>query len=76
MRELSRILAILALGQHLVDAHPSRPWGSQHFKSLVSFGNSYTDQSRLGYFIEHQGPPPVGWEQPDVRLLPRLRVAN
>lgn len=59
---------ILSLGRHLAASHPVRFWGSQQFKSLVSFGNSYTDQSRLNYFTSHNGsPPPVGWEQPDVR---------
>ncbi|KAJ3046217.1 hypothetical protein HDV00_000029 [Rhizophlyctis rosea] len=32
---------------------------------LVSFGDSYTDESRLGYFIGTKGvPPPVGWVAP------------
>lgn len=37
------------------------------FKSLVQFGDSYTDMARLHYFVTHNGTaPPVGWEQPDV----------
>lgn len=36
-----------------------------NFKSLVTFGDSYTDENRLGYFINHNGSaPPVGWQQP------------
>ena len=32
---------------------------------IVSFGDSYTDESRLGYFIGSKGvPPPVGWVAP------------
>ncbi|PNS16309.1 hypothetical protein CAC42_6416 [Sphaceloma murrayae] len=40
-------------------------WGAKRFKSLVSFGDSYTDDSRLGYFINNNGAaPPVGWVNP------------
>ena len=40
-------------------------WSLKHFKSLVTFGNSYTDEARLSYFIRNNGSaPPVGWEQP------------
>ncbi|TKX26534.1 acetylesterase-1 [Elsinoe australis] len=40
-------------------------WGAGRFKSLVSFGDSYTDDSRLGYFINNNGSaPPVGWVNP------------
>lgn len=43
-------------------------WGAGRFKSLVSFGDSYTDDSRLGYFINNNGSaPPVGWVNPPVR---------
>jgi len=35
-------------------------WNLKQFNSLVTFGDSYTDESRLGYFISHNGaaPPP------------------
>jgi hypothetical protein len=37
------------------------------FKTLVTFGDSYTDENRLGYFINNNGSaPPVGWDQPVV----------
>ncbi|TKA62266.1 hypothetical protein B0A55_10897 [Friedmanniomyces simplex] len=40
-------------------------WRLANFTSLVAFGDSYTDDSRLGYFISHQGaPPPVGYDNP------------
>ncbi|KAF8448257.1 GDSL lipase/esterase [Kalaharituber pfeilii] len=39
--------------------------GWKKIETLVAFGDSYTDESRLGYFGEHGGsPPPVGWEAP------------
>ena len=42
-------------------------WRDGKFKTLVTFGDSYTDENRLGYFINHNGSaPPVGWEQPVV----------
>ena len=32
---------------------------------MVVFGDSYTDDSRLGYFQQHNGSaPPVGWVDP------------
>ncbi|KAL6710943.1 hypothetical protein ACN47E_006818 [Coniothyrium glycines] len=40
-------------------------WKDGKFKTLVTFGDSYTDENRLGYFINNNGSaPPVGWEQP------------
>ncbi|KAK7509276.1 GDSL lipase/acylhydrolase family protein [Phyllosticta citricarpa] len=40
-------------------------WDLKNFKSLVSFGNSYTDEGRLKYLEEHDGQvPPVGWIGP------------
>lgn len=40
-------------------------WSAKDFKNIVTFGDSFTDESRLGYFINHNGSaPPVGWEQP------------
>ncbi|KAF2019333.1 carbohydrate esterase family 16 protein [Aaosphaeria arxii CBS 175.79] len=40
-------------------------WKSKNFTTLVTFGDSYSDESRLGYFINNNGSaPPVGWEQP------------
>ncbi|KAF2201481.1 hypothetical protein GQ43DRAFT_371359 [Delitschia confertaspora ATCC 74209] len=61
--------SILALG--LVSASveardkSSNGWNLKNFKSIVTFGDSYTDENRLGYFGGHNGQaPPVGWEQP------------
>ncbi|KAK2743705.1 hypothetical protein FQN55_007108 [Onygenales sp. PD_40] len=58
---ISELLA-LALSLRLVSANS---WTLQGMKSLVAFGDSYTDESRLGYFIEHQEAPPVGWIGPE-----------
>ena len=45
-------------------------WNVNRFKTLVTFGDSYTDENRLGYFISHNGSaPPVGWQQPVVCLF-------
>jgi hypothetical protein len=42
-------------------------WRDGKFKTLVTFGDSYTDENRLGYFINNNGSaPPVAWQQPEV----------
>ncbi|KAI5778142.1 GDSL lipase/acylhydrolase family protein [Geopyxis carbonaria] len=39
-------------------------WGGRT-KNLITFGDSYTDESRLSYFFEHKGEaPPAGWVGP------------
>ncbi|KAL2005065.1 hypothetical protein VTN00DRAFT_2915 [Thermoascus crustaceus] len=36
-------------------------WNVRKFTNLITFGDSYTDENRLGYFLEHNGQaPPVG----------------
>ncbi|KAI9925431.1 hypothetical protein MW887_005812 [Aspergillus wentii] len=40
-------------------------WELKNFTSFVSFGDSYTDQSRLDAFGSNVTAPPVGWVQPD-----------
>ncbi|KAK7700745.1 hypothetical protein SLS57_011997 [Botryosphaeria dothidea] len=41
-------------------------WNLAKFTSLVAFGDSYTDESRLAYFIATGGQaPPVGWIGPE-----------
>ncbi|KAF2877391.1 hypothetical protein BDV95DRAFT_625295 [Massariosphaeria phaeospora] len=50
---------------HPRPARPGRGWRAENFKTLVTFGDSYTDENRLGYFINNNGSAPsVGWEQP------------
>lgn len=45
----------------------SGDWSLKKFTSLVAFGDSYTDDSRLGYFASNNGSaPPVGWVNPAV----------
>ncbi|OQO05439.1 hypothetical protein B0A48_09208 [Cryoendolithus antarcticus] len=44
-------------------ASGSKAWNLKKFTSLVAFGDSYTDDSRLGYFINN-GTPPVGYANP------------
>ncbi|KAK5054661.1 hypothetical protein LTR84_001553 [Exophiala bonariae] len=41
--------------------HPSKNpvWSVSNFRSLITFGDSYTDESRLGWFINHNGTAPV-----------------
>lgn len=65
----SHLLVGIALTLDAALAHPVRTWGLRKFKTLVTFGDSYTDDSRLTYFANHNGSAPrVGWVQPEVRL--------
>ncbi|KAL2430528.1 Acetylesterase [Exophiala dermatitidis] len=42
------------------------PWSASNFDSLITFGDSYTDESRLGWFINHNGSaPPAGTLLPE-----------
>lgn len=44
------------------------------FTTLVAFGDSYTDDSRLNYFGSNNGtPPPVGWVDPVASSIPGPR---
>lgn len=46
------------------------PWDLTKFETLVVFGDSYSDDSRLNYFSNHAGQaPPVAWVDPPVRTL-------
>lgn len=52
-------------------ANASDPWFLERFSSLVAFGDSYTDENRLGYFATHNGSaPPVGTVLPEVTNAP------
>jgi len=49
----------------------SRPtadsWSIKNLKSVVTFGDSYTDETRVNYFTSHDGAaPPPGWVEPMV----------
>ena len=41
-------------------SNASDSWNLDQFTNLVTFGDSYTDEQRLGYFGSHNGsaPPP------------------
>ena len=52
-------------------------WDLTKFTSLVAFGDSYTDESRYGYFAAHNGSaPPAGWVDPEVRLIHPTLCSN
>ncbi|KAF2035101.1 hypothetical protein EK21DRAFT_55051 [Setomelanomma holmii] len=61
---LQLLVASLAFSTGLAE-RSSQSWKDGKFKTLVTFGDSYTDENRLGYFINNNGSaPPVGWDQP------------
>ncbi|PYH41065.1 SGNH/GDSL hydrolase family protein [Aspergillus saccharolyticus JOP 1030-1] len=44
-------------------------WGPRQFTSLVTFGDSYTDDTRFSYFQTHNNSaPPVGWVEPEANI--------
>lgn len=56
------VLAARVLGSALPEL-PKRAysvWNVDNFDSLITFGDSYTDENRLNYFASHNGsaPPP------------------
>jgi len=56
---------------------PSNMWAEKSFESLVTFGDSYTDEQRVNYFALNNGTaPPVGWVEPIVRLLPVSSISS
>jgi phospholipase/lecithinase/hemolysin len=66
-------LLVLNLAFAIGSAQNSKGWNLKNFKTLVTFGDSYTDENRLSYFIRHNGSaPPVGWEQGVVCIAPRV----
>lgn len=52
------LFAVVVAGAAIVAATPCKP--KESFSTLVTFGDSYTDDGRLGYYINHhgEGPPP------------------
>lgn len=43
--------------------------GAKSFENLVTFGDSYTDNGRLSFYISHNGSaPPVGTLQPESNV--------
>ena len=50
-------------------------WSLSNFSDLVVFGNSYADESRWDYFVNHNASaPPVGWDEPVVCCLHKTRI--
>lgn len=50
---------------HNNPAVAQQKWSLKNFTSLVIFGDSYSDDSRLAYFSNNDGaPPPVGYVNP------------
>ncbi|KAF2264039.1 hypothetical protein CC78DRAFT_602707 [Lojkania enalia] len=68
MRCSSTSIKFLVLNLAFTVGHAQRwgsGWSAKNFKNMVMFGDSYTDENRLGYFINHNGSaPPTGWDQP------------
>lgn len=63
---LSGLGLVLALGAQSVLGIGHSAWKLRHMDQLVTFGNSYTDESRLLYFVLNQEAPPIGWIAPEV----------
>lgn len=64
-------LTSLTGGTILPRQSPSSPWSVKNFNSLITFGDSYTDESRLGWFINHNGSaPPAGALLPETFAAP------
>jgi hypothetical protein len=67
---LISLLAVLAKpqNQNVVASQqlssPDGHWTLDGFQAVVTFGDSYTDESRGNYLKSHSwNPPPVGWEE-------------
>lgn len=46
--------------------HGQSVWQASNYKSLLTFGDSYTDENRLNYFGSHNGSaPPAGTFLPE-----------
>jgi len=68
------LLAASAVVLADTDSASHNPHGSWHLRSfdnLITFGDSYTDENRLGYFTTHNGTaPPVGELLPENTNTP------
>ncbi|EXJ59154.1 hypothetical protein A1O7_06585 [Cladophialophora yegresii CBS 114405] len=53
------LFAVSTNGSILPVPRQSKPWSAKQFSSLITFGDSYTDESRLGWFINHNGSAPA-----------------
>jgi hypothetical protein len=75
----SPLLILLLLSSLTSSASPrprksypnSAPWSASRFRSLITFGDSYTDENRLLYFfLQGNTPPPPGTLLPENYLAP------
>jgi phospholipase/lecithinase/hemolysin len=49
-------------------------WDLTKFSTLIAFGDSYSDDSRLHYFKNNGGrAPPAGWDNPVVSSFAILK---
>ena len=71
--------AVLALAVSLLSTsstgsilpRQTKPWSVKNFNSFIAFGDSYTDESRLGWFINHNGTAPLaGTLLPEAAVTP------
>jgi hypothetical protein len=78
MPSFNAVLRLLALNLSFATGlaeQSNGTWTAGKFKTLVTFGDSYTDENRLGYFIQNKGAaPPVGWDQPVVCCEPKRHL--
>jgi hypothetical protein len=64
---LLRLLASLSLANgYVLSAKNSNAWSANEFKTVVFFGDSYTDEGRGPYFVMTGGKVPPGWKEPEV----------
>ena len=67
------VAANLAMTAGLATRSPQSCWDAK-FKTLVTFGDSFTDEKRLGYFIDTKGvAPPVGT---DLGIVSHLFIST
>lgn len=73
--KLLQLLIVAAAFAPVQAGNPAQAWEQCKIKTLVTFGDSYTDENRLGYIIQNNGSlPPVGWDQPVVSSLGGSRM--
>lgn len=52
----------------VLPASGSAVWKASNFQSLITFGDSYTDENRYKYIEAHNGPPPPGTLLPESNI--------
>ncbi|TKA69618.1 hypothetical protein B0A55_06777 [Friedmanniomyces simplex] len=64
------VLAPVLIRAQICPATGLSPWALNRFHRLITFGDSYTDESRLQYMIDHNGTaPPPDTVLPESTLL-------